>query len=240
MAQVSDFLTAQEFADASGIVLTPIARDIDRAIGVLNAREHWNLPAGAVYGTLSVQQKFAVDQEAQLYANAREEIYIDAAVRNVAKVAGRNLVDRLLTGEESIAVVPPSIRMGKVLLDVMEFSRFASYGVDNVYPLVYFRDGDDVVPGGHLDSDGLVDVADTIFPMRRRIVTTLSGEWPADMDLNKPCYFSVWVGVKVTDRDFPLYRQATLAAANAFRGDEESRPYPVQKTILAILGRTVV
>ena len=239
MAQVTDYLTASEFADEVGIALVPIARDKTRAIGILDDRLGWNLAAGTTYEELTTQQQALVDAEAQTYADARVDVFIDAGVRNVAKVVRRPLVDRLLHGDESIVCIPPTARDGKITLAVRAFLRFADHGQDNVYPFRYYTTADTQAPTGVLDIANLSEVADPIFPDDLRIVTPAAGEWPSDFDTARPCYFSVWIGVKTTDADFPLYRQAVLSAANAFRGDEEGRPYPIQKTIRSILGMVV-
>lgn len=239
MALVSDYLTAQEFSDQTGEPVIPIARDVTRAIGALNTRFSWNLDPSTTYDDLSALRKEQVNGEAQVYANERVEIAIDAGIRTVARFVRRPLLDRLLTGRESIVVVPPSSMKGKICLEVKAFLRFASFSDDNVYPYVYFTKDDGKSPTGTIDSDGLFSVADVLFPDAMRLVSTASGTWPNDMDTERPAYFSVWVGVKTSDLDFPIYRQAVLTASSAFRGDAEGRPYPVTKTLRSMLGLSV-
>ena len=236
MALVTDFLTAEEFADQIGEPLIPIARDVTRAIGVVNMRENWGLVPGALYEDLTAVQKGLVDAEAQQYAKDRVAVYIAAAVRNVAKEVRRPFVDRLLAGNNRLAVVPPRDRHMPIFLEVQDFVRFADYGTDQVYPFEYYLETDGNTATGRVDSGFLEEQADVLFPESLRVVRDTAGEWPADLDTNRECYFSVWVGVSKTDADFPLWRQAVLSVANALRGDEEGRPYPFQKTVRSILG----
>lgn len=239
MALVDDFLTPREFGDQFGFVLAPVARDRTRAIGALNAREGWGLSAGTTYEELSVVQREAVDVEAQVYASAVVQGYIDSAVEIVSSEDRRPLLDRLVV---DIPCFSPRDMKKRVKLSVSDFQRFPVYAEsdsDSVYPFRYWRKDDVPSRGatGVLNAGDLFEGPDPIFPESVLSVFPSSGSWPGDLDTDKECYFSVYVGVSREDRRMKIWRQGVAVVSRALRGNEDGMPLPYQKTLRSILGR---
>ena len=237
MATKADLLTARQFADDAGFVLTPISRDKSDAMRVLfdtSVEPSWSPPVpslGTSYEGLTVAQRAQVYDLALTYAVGRVQVWIDSAIGVVSQVAGRELMDRLMVDDERVTLIPSSYPDGEIRVSVSDFLRFADEQADGVHAFQYHVKGMDTsLPSGTLSASELVYERDDVSPRMALMLRPASGTWPEDMDVDQYAYLNYWAGVSVTDKKFPQYRSTVRLAARLMRDGK-----PFELTIKRIL-----
>lgn len=237
MATKADLLTARQFADDAGFVLTPIPRDTSEAMRVLwdgSQDPNWSVPVpalGTSYERLTHAQRAQVYELALSYAIGRVQVWIDSAIGVVSQVSGRELVDRLMANDRRMTVFPSRYPDGEISLSVSDFQRFADETEDGAPAFQYHVKGVSVIhPTGTLSASELVYERDAVLPRFGLTLRPASGTWPEDLDVDQYAYVNYWAGVPVTDPKWSQYRSAVWLAA---RNIKDGKPFEL--TIKRIL-----